>query len=143
MAYLRLKRSAMGVYVAGRTQGYRFTVEVEKAEGITDKIFVYLRKIINGEVFDEFTNIASPADIAEYPEDEPVEQIGTPPFFRLSTIDLVFRNITLADDTWLGIQQDCAQLIQTTEYENNLDIEETVSFGEENSSSSSDSSSSS
>ena len=141
MAYLELKRSAQSVYVEGRTQGYRFTVEVIEAQGISDKIFVYLRKIINGEIFDEFTNIASPADLAEYPADEPVEAIGTPPFFRLNAIDLVFRTEDLAEDAWIQIQQDCAQLIQSTNYMNNLDIEETVSFGEETSSSDSSSSS--
>src|ERR1700753_3315919 len=129
MAYIQLVKSGMTTYVKGRTQGYRFTVTCTKAEGVPKEIFVYLRLTVNAAPFDQFENIASPADIAEYPVGEPSDQPNVQPFFRKDSVDLVFRNITLAEEAWDQIQQDVTQLIQTLGYENTLAVQEIVDFG--------------
>lgn len=142
MAFLRLKRSQSAVYVDGRTQGFRFKVEVVEAVGVDPNIFVYQRKpIISGTSHEDvFTNVASPADLEEYA----VGDVACPtePFFRLDCIDLVFRNITLAEDAWAAILQDVDQLIETLGFMNDLSSMEEVTFGEAPVSSSSSSSSS-
>lgn len=143
MAYLQIKRFGMTTYVHGRTQGYRMIVEATEAEGISADIFVFLRQAIDYEETDVFQNIASPADLAEYPVGAPSDVVGSQPFFRLASVDLVFRTIELANETWAAMQEDFAQLIQTTNYQNSLDLQEVVTYGTPAPSSSSGNSSSS
>ena len=91
---LMLKRSEIAKYVEGRTQGYRVRFDVSEAVCMAAEIFVYQRSpgAIAGTMIDEFSNVASPADLEEYPVDKPVLTTG---FYRLSYVDLVFRNMAL------------------------------------------------
>lgn len=143
MAYLRLRRSRTSRYVDGRTQGFRYVIEVLESSGLPLEIFVYQRKpIISGTDYtDVFSNVASPADFEEYPVGAP--SCDAYPFFRLKSIDLVFRSMSLADDAWIALQNDIAQLIESLEFMNDLSLEEEVTFGTRPESSSSDSQSSS
>jgi len=127
--FIKLKKSETAIYVVGRTQGYRFTLEVLEAVGLPLEIFVYQRKpiISNTAYEDAFVNIASPGDLEEYPVGAPA--CAAKPFFRLSVVDLVFRSISLAEDAWTAIQGDIDQLIETMKFMNNLSVEEEVSFG--------------
>lgn len=145
MVYLQLTRQGQTVYVEGRTQGYRMLIEVTAAQGVSPNIFVFLRQTVNGVQDDVFQNIASPADLQEYPVNNPnPDTIAVPPFYRLASVDLVFRTEDLAMEAWRDMQQDIAQLRQSLNYMNNLDVQEVVDFGTPTpSSSSSDSSSSS
>jgi hypothetical protein len=96
----------------GRTVGYRLYVKVVEACNMPADIFVYQRKPIitqNAAYKDDFSNIASLADLAEYE----VNQVVDPnrPFFRLDYVDLVFRNISLLVDALVGIYSDTAELV--------------------------------
>ncbi len=134
--YIELTRSGLVQYVLGRTQGYRMLVSATNAAGgLPNEIFVYQRVSAGLTYTDQFTNIASPADITEYPVGSPVS--SEVPFFRLDSIDLVFRNIALADDAWAGIKSDVNELIQTLKFFENLTVQEIAVFGSSSSSSSS------
>jgi hypothetical protein len=141
MPYLRLKRYGMARFVDGRTQGYRVRLEVEDAQDISPAVFVYQIKPAlseEGEPVADFCNIASPADIAEYP----VEQEPPPekPFFRRTYVELDFRSI---DDLNIGVQKmynDLEQLVESWRYMEELVLVEVREFGSPSSSSSSSSS---
>lgn len=138
--YIVLVRSGMSIYVSGRTQGYRMTIQAQDAVVLPNEVFVYQRKPSYKDpgYEDVFTNIASPSDLEEYPITTPV---GNVPFFRLAAVDLVFRNVSLADDAWKGIQNDMKQLIETLKFFDSLVVQEVEAFGTAPSSSSSSSSS--
>ena len=141
--YIQLQRSDMVTYVDGRTQGFRYTIEVIRAVDMPSEIFVYQRKPIISDTSHEdvFSNIASPTDIEEYPVGDPAS--ADRPFFRASAVDLVFRNLTLAEDAWEAIQSDVEQLVWALNMMDTLEPGEVASFGTAPQSSSSSSSSSS
>lgn len=135
--FIRLQRESIAIFVDGRTQGYRMRVTALDAKGgLPNEIFVYQRVPYGAQYSDQFTNIASPADIQEYP-------ILTPDpggvFYRLDSVDLIFRNLALADDAWAAIKGDVEQLVQTFTFMEVLELTETVDFGSSSSSSSSSS----
>lgn len=101
------------IYVVGRTQGTRLTLETQAVEGLSPKVFVYLRMPFGIAGFDDrFENIASPADLEEYPEDAPTPN-DPRPFYRLSAANLVFRAESLLNDALAAIVEDLRELIDT------------------------------
>lgn len=46
---------------------------------------------------DEFSHVASPVDLEEHPEDSPNLEAGSP-YFRVASVHLRFRSITLAEE---------------------------------------------
>ena len=108
-------------------QGYRMRVEVIDAGDMPAEIFVYQRLMAGSDAFDQFCNIACPADLEEYPANEPTT-IGF--FYRLAVIDVVFRNIASANASWGLIQADVAALITGLNLLDNLDDDTDVVFGE-------------
>jgi hypothetical protein len=75
------------------------------------KVFVYQRfPTVPGETSpdDRFVNVASVADLKDYPADNPNTES---PFFRLISIDLVFRSVDLLNRTWESIVEDLRALI--------------------------------
>lgn len=144
MARLVVTRTASTQYTRGFLQGVKYTVTVDAAEGITPKIFVFLQMPGPTDESDdtsdrEFHNVASPDDIEDYPEDTPLIG-GNRPYFRLNTVELRFRSVSMAEDTWIAMQQDIRALLQAWEDSEILGSSETVIFGSESSSSSSSSS---
>ena len=140
--YIKLVREAQSVYVKGRTQGYRMIVNATESHDMPKEIFVYQRKPGSGAdpsvpYLDEFTNIASPADIEEYPMGAPIDPNA--PFFRLATVDLVFRSEELATEAWNGILSDVTGLVEALNYMDNLSQVEEVIIGNPTPSSSSSS----
>jgi hypothetical protein len=117
----------MSIYDNNRIQGYRMVVDASaQCGGMDPNIFVYQNQILpQGEV-NTFTNVASAADMAEYP-------VGAPNpggvWFRGCHIDLIFRNITLADDAWKCIKEDVDALINTLGVMETLEVQEVVVFG--------------
>ena len=131
---ITLTKSGMAIYVVGRTQGYRFTVQASEAhDGIPNEIFVY---IVNTTLGDSFVNIASPGDILEIP-------VGAPlpggQFYRTSSVDLVFGSLDLANSAWEVMKTDVNELVQTLTYFQNMTVQEVITIGTESSSSSSSS----
>lgn len=100
------------VFVVGRTTGYRLYIEAIEPRGIESSIFVYQRfpQMYKGNTHnDKYQGVASPADMEEYPLSAP-DSDG--PFFRLPTVDLVFRSIDQLTKCIELISQDTAELIR-------------------------------
>jgi len=114
--FITLKFDMPGIYVSGRTQGTRLTVETHAVEGLSPKVFVYLRMPFSVAGFDDrFENIASPADLEEYPEDAPTPH-DPRPFYRLAAVNMVFRAESLLNDALQGIVSDLRELIDSLNY---------------------------
>jgi len=138
--YLKVKRSSMDP-MHKRYIGYTYKVEVVDASGLPPEIFVFLRipkPSDPAQSDDMFQNVASPADIQEYPVTTPVPGANRP-FFRLSEVWLEFRNENLAEDAWRCMQEDFAALLDALEANAQLSVEEVVEYGTAPSSSSSSS----
>lgn len=102
------------VFVEGRTTGYRLYVEVKDPVNMPTEIFVHQRKPITwgpNPYKDEFIGVASPADLEEYPITTPIDALH--PFFRLATVDLVFRNVDYLVEAAVGLGLDVQELTRT------------------------------
>lgn len=107
---LTIQISEIAEYVIGRTQGYRVRVEVTEAQLMPPEVFVYQRNGSTTPPSDDFSNVASPSDLEEYPITEPdTEGI----FFRLSYVDLIYRNIDLLNQSVADIQSDIQSLLES------------------------------
>lgn len=88
--------------------GVRVRVDVAEVAGdMPSAVFVYHPGPLNpvtGLPTNIFQTIASVADIAEYPENEPRQpspgDMNPPLFFRLNFVELDFRSITDANNFW-------------------------------------------
>ncbi len=126
---IKLRRSAQTRYVANAVDGFRFTVEAHSAYDMPNEIFLYLRRPYDpttAETADEFSNVCSVPDLEEYPASGPT---GTPPFFRESVVDLVFRSMHDADEAWAVIQRDVQVLVDTLNLNDILGVEDDVEIG--------------
>lgn len=126
---VRLRREAQTRYVVNAVDGFRFTVTAYDAYDMPNEIFLYLRRPYNpttGEEADEFTSVCSMPDLEEYPAGAPA---GVPPFFRLATIDLVFRSQALADEAWELIKREVEVLVETLRLADQLAVTEDVQIG--------------
>lgn len=96
---------------------HRLQMWVSFYQDIDPKIFVYQRRPAIPPAtadIDEYVNIASAADLVEYPEDNPDTLIG--PFFRLSSIDLLFRSVDLMNKSIDTMEKDVQNLIINLDY---------------------------
>lgn len=99
-------------------RGCRLRMTVTTTEDVTDKIFLWQYRVaVAPQTVDsnEFVGIASVSDLTEYPEDAPAA-LPTPQFYRLSSIDLLFRNSDTLERAVKIIQEDIRDLL------NNLNI---------------------
>ena len=101
---IKLEKSQVSRFVEGRTQGYRVQLKVIETENIDPEVFVFKRDSNSTEEVYSFANVASPADMEEYP----TEATAAPgvSFFRRDTVALDFRNIQLLKDAVTGGKQD-------------------------------------
>ena len=98
--------------VPGRTQAYRLVLTVSETLGIDPELFLYARRTLNpttNEQADVFIAVCSPSDLEEFPVGAPDPEADLP-FFRLDSVDLLFRNIELKLETYNAIVQDFAEL---------------------------------
>ena len=89
---------------------WRLQVWTSETENMTPSIFVYQRKPnmpYDESTRDIFVNIAQPADITEYPVDDPND---TFPFFRKACMDITIEDSKLVQDTMDNIGQDAEDL---------------------------------
>lgn len=110
---ITLRRRAQTRFVANAVDGFRFTVEAHSARNMPAEVFLYLRRSADpttGAAADEFSNVCSAPDLAEYPTGGPT---GTPPFFRAATVDLVFRSQAEAEEAWEVLQREVRVLVDT------------------------------
>jgi len=122
---------------------HRLRVWVSRYEDMEPEIFVYQRfPDIPGDdnPQDRFVNIASVADMAEYPKTTPDAHV---PFFRLGSIDLIYRSVAALDDAVEHITADVEALVNNLNALDALGTTDTYDYGYISSSSSSSSSQSS
>lgn len=125
-----LEPSAITRFSDARTQGYRLYVRVSHTCKVDPNIFVYQRKpILYGDdsFKDDFSNVASAADLEEYQVDEPADPDR--PFFRLCYVDLVFRNPDLLAEAVVGIYTDVRELVLTLDAMNSLSLISELNIG--------------
>jgi hypothetical protein len=99
-------------YIVNRIDGIRIRVWVSEAVGMTDKIFAYLMTPKNPTTAEKegvFDHVCSPVDLAEYPEDAPIEN-SRPAWFRLDYVDLHLRSREEADDFLARVKLDAGGL---------------------------------
>lgn len=100
---------------------HRLQMWVENYQDIDPKVFVHMRKPPTPPAVDDedvFTNIASAADMVEYPADNPDSEL--PPFFRTASLDLLFRSVQLMERSVDTIEVDLRALVENLDI---LDIE--------------------
>jgi hypothetical protein len=126
---IRLRKSAQTQFVINHVSGFRFTVEAYEAYDMPNEIFLYLRGLLDpttGEEADVFSNVCSSPDLEEYPAGAPT---GVPQFFRLASVDLVFRSVHEADEAWDLIQREVAVLVETLNKSDVLAVAADVEIG--------------
>ena len=103
---ITLKEKQINTFIEGRTQGYSLTVEVTDTQNVVSEIFVFSRRsnpVIGAAPIDEFVRVASTFDIANYSAGPAAPGDS---YYRLDTVDLVFRNLELLEQTLLDIEND-------------------------------------
>jgi hypothetical protein len=87
-------------YYASDTEAIRVRIEATDANLMPDKIFAYLLLPVKAGTDNRagmFDHICSPADLEDYPEDEPVSG-SRPAWFRLNYVDVLLRSREEVDD---------------------------------------------
>lgn len=109
---ITIRKQTPRVYVEGRTQGYLLRLEAIASVNMPTEVFVFQRAPATATVGerDTFENLASPADLEEYPVGAPASG-GV--FYRSSVVELVFRNIDLLFQTLAEIQRELTSLIES------------------------------
>lgn len=97
------------------TDGVRVRIEATEAELMSAKVFAYLllpmRPAAN-ERDGAFSHVCSPTDLAEYPEDEPIDG-HRPEWFRLNYVDVHLRSRSEAKRLIQDVTED-VQRLKTT-----------------------------
>lgn len=103
-------------YTLGRDDAVRVRIEVACADGLpSDKIFAYRLLPKNPKTGSKrgfFSHICSPADLEDYPEDEPIPT-HVPPWFRLSYVDVLLRSTTEAEAFIEDVRSDIRRLLRS------------------------------
>lgn len=121
---LEVKKRITEITGAG---SHRLQMWVETYQDIAPEVFVFQRKQPvppNVTEYDEYVNIASAADLEEYPANAPDTELA--PFFRLSSIDLLFRNVDLLYQSVQAMETDLRALIRNLDYLDEEGVEETI-----------------
>lgn len=108
---------------------HRLQMWVDTYVDMDPEIFVYQRKQPVPpavDEYDEYCNIASAADMAEYPVDNPDPEL--PPFFRKTSIDILFRSVNLMYTSIQRMEADIQALINNLDFLDEEGFEEDLSF---------------
>lgn len=139
MAYIKVRRSASTLEESGGVFGFTMTVEILETESLPLELFVFLpigTAPDDTRGTEEFQNVASLADVEEYPVGAPLSNTDRP-FYRKSSVVLHFRSESMAADAWQCMESDFAALIQAAEDAETVATTEDYTFGTKTSSSSS------
>ena len=105
--------------VYGSALSYGLSVEVSNAVEMPGKIFVVLRtvpsatdpELQDSDVLDEFSHVATPADLSAVPEDSPdFEETGS--FYRTNYWEFSFRNAADLEESLGLLRKDIAGLVK-------------------------------
>ena len=118
-------------FVVGVHTGFRFTVQVTAAQNMSAAIFAYRALPLQpgqDSAVGFFSHVCSAADLAEYPETQPRIN-DTPPWFRLSRLDVVVATRELAEHALEQIRADIQILLKSLDAQTTLDVPVTVTLG--------------
>jgi hypothetical protein len=108
---------------------YRLRVEVaDVAGGMERAIFVCHRSPYNpvtGEQLDTFFALAGPADIADFPADDPDPEKSFP-FFRRDWFEVDVRATRVADEVWETVKREACVLAAALDRMERLEVTEEV-----------------
>ncbi len=97
--------------VIRNSDGYRINITATETECLPTAIFTFQRlPLEEGAYRDEFVHVASLADIEEYPVTAPLAGI---PFYRLTTVALVFRRLDLLYQSLKDLKRDVCLLVES------------------------------
>lgn len=99
--------------VSSTSLGYLATITVDSAQCVPFEIFVFQRVpgTLGGlGLHDEFSHVASPADIEEYAVGKPEDDSS---FYRSKSITLVFGSLKLLKQSLRDLKSDVNLLIET------------------------------
>lgn len=109
---LKLTPAFQRYFVANETDGFRMTVLATDGNLIPNEVFAYRAEPIQpGQPVSQafFSHICSPVDLEEFPIGAPLVD-SDPPWFRIASLDLVFRSRAACDEVWGLIQEDVSSL---------------------------------
>lgn len=136
---------ALSRVVDATTDAFRLTIVASDAEDMPTKIFRYLQRPSapgSSERTGFFDGVCSPVDLEEMPEDDPRPN-EEPAWYRLETLDLLFRSQHDRDEAKTDIYGAVIALLNTLDLVDALEVQPPIWFGVPPESSSSSSSSSS
>ena len=110
---IELTRQFFESAVSGRTTAYRMVVQVSNTYNVDPNVFLKERvqpAMGTDAPIDEFRAVCTPVDLEEYGIGEPLDGDT---FFRVSSIDLLSRDIASLEDAWTCILADRDELIRT------------------------------
>lgn len=119
-------------YQVNVIDGFRIRITATAAQDMVTKIFRYRNIPVQpgqAAAVGVFDGICSPADIEEFPENAPYDN-ADPPWYRLDTVDLVFRTREEAEDAWASIQIDVQGLVDSLDAMAILEALEPVWIGD-------------
>jgi len=96
----------------GTIEGYRLTVEISEASEMPKEIFVYRAQMMDPFTRlqkAEFEHVAMPSDLEETPINGVTED--SPLLFRLSTLDVLYRDKEELEQHWQDLQVDIQFLV--------------------------------
>ncbi len=127
MASLTLVRQGVTRTEAPDLGVFRLTITLDDVVGINENIFVFRAEATPasppGDLTYKFTNVASVADMADYPVNAPNED-NEYPFFRMNTVTLDFRSLADLEYGWDEIRNRVQSLLTATTMLDDLSIQE-------------------
>lgn len=109
-------------YYAHSTDGIRVRIEATDANLMPSKVFAYQLLPVGpaeAERAGVFDHVCSPADLEEYPEDEPIATVR-PAWFRLNYVDVLLRSRTEVDGFIRDVTADVTSLKEVLDVADNL-----------------------
>ena len=115
-----------------RGDAFRIQISTSLAEMMPSEVFMMRRNTrdsATGTTVDEFCYIASPEDLVNYPTTDPA--VGSsPPFFRVSSIDVLVGSRDIALLMWDAVQERICELVEALNRKDQLVVAETVRCGD-------------
>lgn len=120
---------------------FRLKIVATDAVGLDNEIFLFRRNPqspYTEEQTDTFITICSPVDMADFPVGAP-DPLKTFPFFRAASVELDFRTVEQAEDSWVDIVREVGNLVTALNKLENLTPTLQLRIGDDSDDSDSDS----
>ena len=118
--------------VLPQRQSYDLRVAVDAATDMPEEVFVMQRgaapaPTAGAETTDQFTCIADPVDLEEYPPDAPAldQEI---PYYRIKDVTFRFRSMVILEETQALIAADLQALVNSLKAAASIELSEEVKY---------------